>query len=1845
MIPCLTAIAAKEILAWHGVKIPSKSKRAALDEALTAHVCRDCKPAATQLELVPGKLLQTRARNKALRAKCNSEGQDDGEMMEVDRNSDEPLQFTRYPPKDVPFPPKPLTQDDEIEIVRRACASLDPQVFEEAGCAVCGQLTPKKQLSRLKEVKGLLNILEVDGCAKREIKNNNDTILPWSGPVIDDTCTMPTAEMYKKLAPFLVRRNHVMRALQWLKLNHTDYSDIDISQEHLNTYPEDVPPVVVEYIPKIGNKSAENTAVYDMDDEDGIEEGECPFTVHGITARDIDTVSISKLRARSLHHLNHEGKFLNIGRLGTVSMWNNPQLYPQMFPWLFPYGMGGIGSINGLSNRMHKRRLLMYHDKRFQKDTTFSFVAFSHEQMASATISGRLLADRAHFNEITHRLLSLNPKVLQSLTTRIANGEIVRAETEMEKQCWRVVQDLDCVMSKVDGSITTKKNMRAEVWSLVARFGSPSWYFTMAPVDTMHPLSIYFASDNTTFTPNIGEVKDRVLKICKNPTAAARFFHYMVTVFIRDVLGFEESGKGIFGDVSAYYGTVEQQGRLTLHVHMIIWIKGNISPQDMRDRIMSDSVWQKAVVEWLESCHVGEFLTGSQADVKVRADNIEADSEYSEVEKMPVPPPSGICANNGDYHVSSDSACNDDDNMDGQVENVKQLESNCDCKYCKAKKTWWDYFLYRFDTVFLRSNVHSCERLLKIDGTSSKKMLYRSCRDNKYKRCRARFPRPLHAETKVDPNTGALIMKKGEPWVNMVNRIATFIFGCNTDATSLMSGTAMKAIIVYVTDYITKPGLKTHVLFDAIATIINKSTEILVGDMKAKEKGRRLMTKIVNLISAKMELGAPMIALYLLGNPDHYTSHEFKALYWKQYMLEVKRAFPDEVEIDDTDKLMLIKQDGKFVGLSMVSDYIYRSRQLEELCPYEFVQRCTRIPIPKKGNGSLPKSAYPFMNEHPLSATHVLKVNVDDVEHVIPNFIGPPLPRPDTGDPVHYAATMLSLFVPWRKGNDLRKNKATWFEAFSSHKFPAHYVKIMANINLKYECLDARDDYRYQMRMNPEAHLGKSFPEADFEPIEEDFLAPEWSVAEQGLDLEAQETGSMSRWELDRLKQVQDMQAVLHDLGWDQSDLLSTPVARFEAETKLPNMPQSHWRGLVQNKRLDIITERSHNVPSVSENSNRREQQKTLNNGNVFIADKSYLTKSFIVDDSKQVMFMEESMKLFKLNYEQEKAFRIVANRAIDPFSETLHMYIGGMGGTGKSQVLKALKHFFNLRRESHRLIVVAPTGSAAALLGGMTYHSAFGINDKTNKANMSAISERLTGVDYVFFDEVSMLSCRDLYRISARLCRVLNMPEESFGGLSMILVGDFAQLPPAVGGEPTSLYGHLKYAPGNANRQKEVIGQSIWHEFTTVVMLKENMRQVKKGDDGFRTMLENMRYKDCTWEDIKFLRSRISSNVPGMPSICDTNFRNVSVITTKNLLKDTMNEIGSIRFAKETRQKLSDFFSEDVVAVESDKTDRNRIKGKISTFFINKQMQLDLWHQLPSTTKKHVPGKLSLCVGMPVLIRTNSATELGITNGQEAHVYGWQEAKGSKGQPVIDTLFVKLDKPPAPVKLNGLPENVVPIIPSTVNQLECSIRGGLKVLIDRTQVEILPNFAMTDFASQGKTREYNVVDLQGCSTHQSMYTALSRGTCATGTIIMRDFSPKVIMNGISGRQRQEFRELALLDEITDQRYNKSLSVDVFGTHRKELIASYRKMKGEAYMPKTMHRALRWSADRPWMENDTPHLEWQMLEEMTVKKVTKTNNATSATDVFIPALGSRPLKRKSSTHKDEVVPKKKPRMF
>jgi hypothetical protein len=112
----------------------------------------------------------------------------------------------------------------------------------------------------------------------------------------------PTADDMKR-TPMLARRKYISAALEWLKINHSDYADVQISQENLKLYPEEGPPVTIDYRSSVVNKQKEATSVFDMEDEDGVQEGKCPFIVHGITGENYSTLSKDATRALALQHL------------------------------------------------------------------------------------------------------------------------------------------------------------------------------------------------------------------------------------------------------------------------------------------------------------------------------------------------------------------------------------------------------------------------------------------------------------------------------------------------------------------------------------------------------------------------------------------------------------------------------------------------------------------------------------------------------------------------------------------------------------------------------------------------------------------------------------------------------------------------------------------------------------------------------------------------------------------------------------------------------------------------------------------------------------------------------------------------------------------------------------------------------------------------------------------------------------------------------------------------------------------------------------------------------------------------------------------------------------------------------------------------------------------------------------------------------------------------------------------------------------------------------------------------------------------------------------------------------
>ncbi|KAF4618642.1 hypothetical protein D9613_009831 [Agrocybe pediades] len=1704
--------------------------------------------------------------------------------------------------------------------------------------------------------------------------NELDDVLAYifTGP------TKPTPEEMKR-TPLLVRRNAVAEALKWLILNHADYADLQIDYTALDQYPEDDVPVTIFYQNKDNNKQVESRGLDDMEIEDGTESGDCLFTVHGLTGTQLENIACTKiLRAEALKHLDAEGKVLAIGHSSTPeSIYNNPRLYPQMFPHLFPYGLGGVGSIPGVGDVMHKRNLLMYHDKRFQVDPHFPLIAFNQEQVKKSTRSGLILAESKRFDEIADRVLNIDTNALNNLIKRMEEeGSNISPTTEEEMLCYKLLQDIDCLAGKVEGTSTSKKIQRNEIWSLISYIGAPSWFITYSPADVRNPICIYWAAQeiNVDFSRLTNEESMRM--VVRNPVASARFFHFMVEMFLKHILGVDSKQEGIYGKTAAYYGTVEQQGRLALHLHLLLWIDGALTPQEVRDRIIDkDSDFIKSILDYLSSAAQGEFNTGSKEQVSDTVHLSEQSNNYHDPTRtLPTKPPP-LC-----------TGCK---------------TSSCD--KCLAVNEWWSTtYLKEIDDILLKSNVHVCNTGLKKNGDIKKNKDYIGCLNNKWKKCKGRFPREIIEESHVDTSTGRILLKKLEAYLNNFTNVLTYLLRCNTDVTSLHSGTAVKAVVAYVSDYITKCGLKTHTIFETIRSVYARNSDVLQSNGQRTERARKLLTKIVNSLTVKMEIGAPMASMYLLGNPDHYTSHTFVPFYWKSYVNYIIRdasrgiSEDEAMESDDSEeKVILMKIENKIYPSRIIDDYIYRPDEYECMSLYDWVRLSRRHTIKgKKANKtdtedestradnefdlnetesshvedqdeertasdasssdgepelskninaeyinsrsgknrnehananekSRKRNGFKYKEGHPLRDTHVVTC-VKDNKKLVPNFIGGSIPRETEHNADYYYLTMLTLFKPWRTAKDIKGPTDTWKEAFSNYTFSERQNDVMKFFRVRYECLDARDDYRAQLikataeNTDPDPHSALPGSIADLNK-EENF----YGVSDETTDILHDNDSRISGTGKTGNKRDLDRKAIrlaLEDIGWFNTDknLLCGEEEMAEPICITPSIKKTgkQWRADVALKRQYAIQARiAAKQQNATQNSTYRykELQPDDHEGSVKIVDKAELNALYECKAEKDMV--DSIASEFKLNAEQFRAYKIAADYVIGKGSGNLRMYIGGMGGTGKTQVIKAITTLFNRRGESKRFLIMAPTGTAAALLGGSTYHYILGMRegnrDDLTLKMLAQVKERLEGVDFIFFDEISMLSCADMYKICERLALALGREDVPFGGLHIIFAGDFAQLPPVIGKESAALYsGEASKTSKSATTlsgQKAAIGKAMWHQVVKVVILRQNMRQKQQtaADKKLRIALENMRYKSCTAADISFLRTRIAGKLPGMPNINDKKYRHQSIITAWNDQKDEINALGSRKFAKETKQQLHRFYSIDET-VNPDggtkkKDEDNKSKRTASRKFhlsnITPMIREKLWNMPPSTNDQHIPGVVDICHGMPIMIRYNEATELCMTRGQEGIIVGWQSATGPHEKPILDVLFVKLTNPPQIVQFDGLPENVVPLTMSPCT-ITVQFDSGWSTTINRTQIQFLPNFSMTDYASQGKTRPINIVDLTHCPNHQSYYTCLSRSASAHDTIIIKDINIDKITGGTSGWLRQEFRELELLDYITRLDFENKLPHGILQETRKSTIRAFREWKGKDFMPENLHPAIRWEASEEFITDDTEEktMEWRIVK-------------------------------------------------
>ena len=308
-----------------------------------------------------------------------------------------------------------------------------------------------------------------------------------------------------------------------------------------------------------------------------------------------------------------------------------------------------------------------------------------------------------------------------------------------------------------------------------------------------------------------------------------------------------------------------------------------------------------------------------------------------------------------------------------------------------------------------------------------------------------------------------------------------------------------------------------------------------------------------------------------------------------------------------------------------------------------------------------------------------------------------------------------------------------------------------------------------------------------------------------------------------------------------------------------------------------------------------------------------------------------------------------------------LRIFLSGAAGVGKSLVISCLyqlitKYFDDQPGDEKNSLVVllcASSGKAAFAIGGITLHTAFvlpltqfgGVMPELSNDVANTIRTYIAHVKLLIIDEISMVGSTMFSRVDTRLRQIMGL-NESFGGVSVIIVGDLSQLPPVM---DSPIY----MMPRSHDMARLILCNPLWDEFYLYELTKI-MRQ--QSDSQFTDSLNNVAKGKATEADVKLFRTRQVSD----DQVPQTAIR----LFADNKRVDAFNE-----------RKVRIFPGECYTSVASDV-----VVGELSE---KKKCSIIQNIKRKSTSQTNgLPYMLNLKVGIKYTVISNLCIEDGLVNG-----------------------------------------------------------------------------------------------------------------------------------------------------------------------------------------------------------------------------------------------------------------------
>ncbi|KAF2175488.1 hypothetical protein K469DRAFT_724119 [Zopfia rhizophila CBS 207.26] len=646
---------------------------------------------------------------------------------------------------------------------------------------------------------------------------------------------------------------------------------------------------------------------------------------------------------------------------------------------------------------------------------------------------------------------------------------------------------------------------------------------------------------------------------------------------------------------------------------------------------------------------------------------------------------------------------------------------------------------------------------------------------------------------------GVLQIRRSHSLVNRWNKAIAVGLRHNHDICFIMTKCKGLALVFYITNYATKvedPVWKRvaaakelfHILEDGMTRNQPHGGSRLAESDGRGNRTRQFLIRVANRIFTEQALSQVEVVAYLQGHGTEFISNT-------------------GVESLDREReeTILLEETGQ--RISFVRAYAHRGKLLKDLSLYNYM---SIVMLKRKGNSSVAWREVEFDSAWPFSKTWVqtLRQPGKHAAVCLDGYLSMNFTKDDENYHRRAAVQHLAMFVPWQAFlcetvgdiNDIWERKRLGL--------PRRISLFADNIQLLRR---TAEDVKYDVKQWA-AWSGESDLTAERDDVQRTGYRSD-SISNAIRLINVLRNAITSKEITVRSKEILRMLGQLYQFqvsALSSEDKLSVTIVIEQGKRTLSilgepgsasEIPAQEQLRYLDNRRT------AHNAALYSNPNSFREQEAHL-----ISADSGSLTgaidPSVIIQFGPSTSFSEAGRQLaesFTLNQRQSIALRLIC-RQLDRIRHNkvgtpqFCQFISGEGGTGKSQIIAAIAELFARMGQSHRLLITATSGTAAASINRITIHSA-----------------------------CNMLGARTLYAVDKQLYRFQECSQD-FGGIPIILFcGDFHQFRPD---EERSFTAEQRHQHDKAH--------DLWKKFTTVVILNEQVRAA--GDPRLQQLLTRVR-------------------------------------------------------------------------------------------------------------------------------------------------------------------------------------------------------------------------------------------------------------------------------------------------------------------------------------------------------------------------------------------------------------------